>query len=170
MKGMVKASLESFKFSPSNTRGAIVGFGAQATIAINLNEGTNMRNLEKAVDDLTRIGGPRRMNKALRKISSDIFANPLYKFPNAKKIVVLLTTGKNSGDGSGELPSVALDLRSQGVEVIPIVIGQDRNQQEIDTITGKRANPVYVNDINSMPLALGSLEANIREAGGIFYP
>ena len=169
MKSMVKASLESFKFSPSGTRGAIVGFGAQSTIALNLKEGTDIRKLGRTVGDLTRIGGPRRMNKALRKIQSDIFANPLYKSPNTKKVVILLTTGKNSGDGTGELPSVALDLRSQGVEVIPVVIGQDKDQQEIDAITGKSANPVYVNNINNLPLALGSLEAHIREAGGIVY-
>ena len=166
MKSLVKASLKSFSFSSSDSRGAVVGFGAQSKVAINFGEGTSKVNIEKAVDHLARIGGPRRMNKALRAIQSDIFANPLLEISDAKKTVILFTTGKNSGDGTGELPSAASDLRSQGIEVIPVVIGKESDQQEIDAITGQSVAPVYVDNISNIPLALGSLEANIREVGG----
>lgn len=166
MKQMVKASLKSYRISPVDTRAAVVVFGGDSRIELSLNEGTNLSKVESAIDGLTRIGGPRRMNKALRKISSDVISNPLNRRENAKKIVILLTTGKNSGDGTGELPSVALDLRSKGVEVIALVIGKEKDPKEIDTITGRNGNAVYVDDITKLPLSIGILEAKAREGGG----
>ena len=167
MKNLVKASLKSYDISPSDTRASVVGFGAQATVALPLSEGTDTGSIETALDSLNKIGGPRRMNKALRLIRSNIFANPVNARPNAKKVVILLTTGKNSGDGTGELPSVASDLRSEGVEVIAVVIGKDKDPDEINAITGKSGNAVYVDDMSKLPLAFGTLEAKVREIGGI---
>ena len=165
MKKLVKATLESFKFSPSDSRGATVAFGSQPHLANNLYEGTDAGTIESTIDRLNRIGGIKEMSRVLRMIRTDIFANPLNKVSNSKRVVILLTTGKNISDSAGELERTALELRSQGVEVIPVVIGKESDQEKFDAITGKSSNPVYVNDARNLPLSLGPLEAKIREAG-----
>ena len=167
MKKLVKATLGSFKISPSDSRGAIVGFGSQPQLANNLYEGTDARTIESAVDRLTRIGGVKEMSRALRMIRIDIFGNPLNKASNSKRVVILLTTGMSISDSAGELERSALELRSQGVEVIPVVIGKEIDQKKLDAITGKSSHPVYINDAKNLPLSLGPLEVKIREAGSM---
>ena len=169
MKKLVKATLGSFKISPSESRGAIVGFGYQPQLANNLYEGTDARKIESTIDRLTRIGGTKEMNRVLRMIRTDIFGNPLNKASNSKRVVILLTTGKSISDSAGELERSALELRSQGVEVIPVVIGKEIDEKKLDAITGKSSNPVYVNDGKNLPLSLGPLEVKIREAGSMCY-
>ena len=167
MKKLVKATLRSFKISSSDSRGAIVGFGSQPQLANNLYEGTDARTIELTVDRLTRIGGIKGLNRVLRMIRTDIFANPLNKVSNSKRVVILLTTGNNISDSAGELEKTALELRSQGVEVIPVVIGRDSGHKKLDAITGKSTTPVYIDDARNLPLAFGPLEAKIREAGSM---
>ena len=166
MKKLVKATLGSFKFSPSDSRGAIVGFGSQPQLAVNLYEGTDASKIESTVDRLARIGGMKVLRRVLHMIRTDIIGNPLNKVSNGKRVVVLLTTG-NSSDSAGELEKDALELRSEGVEVIPVVIGKESDQKKLDTITGKSSNPVYIDETQNLPLSLGPLEAKIREAGGM---
>ena len=166
MKKLVKASLRSYNISVPETNVALMQFGSDAEIKLRLTQGTNLDTVEKSVNDLARVGGPRRMNKALRVIRRDIF-NGL-KRNNVQRVVVLFTTGKNSGDGTGELPRVARDLRSQGVEVIVIVVGKEIDPKEIESITGKKGNDIIVGDVNKLPKVIGILEAKVREAGGEF--
>ena len=164
MKNFVKASLKSYNISAPETSAALVQFGGDSEIKLRLNQGTNLGTVEQSVNDLARVGGPRRMNKALRVIRKDIFNN--LKRNDAQRVVVLFTTGKNSGDGTGELPSVARDLRSQGVEVILVVIGKESDPKEIDSITGKKGNAINVGDVNKLTEAIGIFEAKVRETGG----
>ena len=168
MKKLVKATLGSFKFSPTDSRGAIVGFGSQPQLANNLYEGTDARTIESTIDRLNRIGGVKEMSRALRMIRTDIFGNPLNKVSHSKRVVILLTTGKNISDSASELERAALELRSQGVEVIPVVIGKENDQKKLDAITGKSSNLVFVDDARRLPLTLGPLEAKIREAGSMY--
>ena len=167
MKEIVKATLGSFMFSPSDSRGAIVGFGSQPQLAVNLYQGTDASKIESTVDRLARIGGMKVLRRVLHMIRSDIIGNPLNKVSSGKRVVILLTTGRNSSDNAGELEKAALELRSEGVEVIPVVIGKESDQKMLGAITGKSSNPVYVYDARNVPLALGPLEAKIREAGGM---
>ena len=167
MKKLVKATLGGFKFSPSDSRGAIVGFGSQPQLATNLYEGTDAGTIESTIDRLNRIGGVKEMSRALRMIRTDIFANPLNKVSNAKRVVILLTTGKNISDSASELERAALELRSEGVEVIPVVSGRDSDHKKLDVTTGKSSNPIYVDDARNLPLAFGPLEAKAREAGSM---
>ena len=164
MKKLIKALLKSYNISAPQTNVALVQFGGDTEIKLSLNQGTNLGTVEKSVNELARVGGPRRMNKALRVIRRDIFDS--LKRNDAQRVVVLFTTGKNSGDGTGELPSGSRDLRSQGVEVIVVVIGKEIDLKEIESITGKKGNSISVGDVNKLPEAIGVLEAKVREIGG----
>ena len=164
MKKLVKASIKSYNISAPQTNVALVQFGGDAEIKLTLNQGTNLGTVEQSVNDLVRVGGPRRMNKALRVIRRDIFDS--LKRSDAQRVVVLFTTGKNSRDGTGELPSVARDLRSRGVEVIVVVIGKESDPKEIEGITGKKGNAISVDDVNKLPETIGILEAKVSDTGG----
>ena len=167
MKKLVKATFGSFKFSPSDSRGAIVSFGSQPQLAVNLYEGTDVSKIESTVDRLSRIGGMKVLRRVLHMIRTDIFANPLNKLSSGKRVVILLTTGKNISETVDELEKAALELRSEGVEAIPIVIGKESDRKKLDAITGKSTTPVYVDEAPNLPLSLGPLEAKIRESGSM---
>ena len=167
MKKLVKAALGSFMFSSSDSRGAIIGFGSQPLLAVNLYEGTDASKIESTVDRLARIGGMKVLMRVIRMIRSDIIGNPLNKVSSGKRVVILLTTGRNSSENAGELEKAALELRSEGVEVIPVVIGKESDQKMLDAITGKSTTPLYVDDARNLPLSLGTLESKIREAGSM---
>ena len=167
MKNFLKSSLRSFNITESGAHIAVAQYGSRAEIKVNLNDGTNLARLDYIVGQLSRIGGPRRMNKALRLVNSDIYGKQDQSRVDAKRLLVLLTTGKNSGDGSGELPRVARELRDQGVEIVVVVIGKESDPSEILAITGKGGNTVKVSDAGNLDAAVGALEGTIKDAGGI---
>ena len=170
MKDFVQTSLKSFAISPLETHVGIVQYGDRAEIMIKPNDGISLSKLDDVTRKLSRIGGARRMNKALRLVNSEIYGKPGETRPNAKKVVILLTTGKNSGDGSGELPRVARQLRDEGVEIVVVVVGKDADPSEIDAITGKKGSSIAVEDPNSLKEAVGQLEEKLNDVGGKITP
>ena len=170
MKDFVQTSLKSFTVSPLETHVGIVQYGDRAEIMIKPNDGISLSKLDDVTRKLSRIGGARRMNKALRLVNSEIYGKPGETRPNAKKVVILLTTGKNSGDGSGELPRVARQLRDEGVEIVVVVVGKDADPSEIDAITGKKGGSIAVEDPNNLKEAVGQLEEKLNDVEGKITP
>ena len=170
MKDFVQKSLKSFVISPLETHVGIVQYGDRAEIMIKPNDGISLSKLDDVTRKLSRIGGSRRMNKALRLVNSEIYGKPGETRPNAKKVVILLTTGKNSGDGSGELPRVARQLRDEGVEIVVVVVGKDADPSEIDAITGKKGGSITVEDPNNLKEAVGQLEEKLNDVKGKITP
>lgn len=166
MKDFVQTSLKSFVISQLETHVGIIQYGDKADIMIKPKDGITFSKLDDVTRKLSRIGGARRMNKALRLVNSEIYGQPGETRPNAKKVLILLTTGKNSGDGSGELPRVARQLRDQGVQIVVVAIGKDVDSSEVDTITGKKGGSVAVEDPNNLQEAVGQLEEKLNDVEG----
>ena len=166
MKSFVMTSLNSFNISQDGVHVGLVQYGGSAEIRQRLKDGASPQGTRRNLALLTLVGGPRRMNRALRLVKRELFTKPGERRPFSKRVLILLTTGKNSGDGSGDLPRVALDLRQQGVEVIAVVIGKESDPAEIDTITGKKANSINVKDVDKLPFAIGQLEDKIKSPKG----
>ena len=166
MRDFIQLSLQSYVISEPETHVGIIQYGDRAEIMIKPKDGISVAALVSTIQKLSRIGGARRMNKALRLVNSEIYSNPRESRSDAKRILVLLTTGKNSGDGSGELPRVARELRSEGVEIIPVVIGKDVDPTEIDAMSGEKGSSVSVEDANKLNEVIGQLEEKVNDAEG----
>ena len=166
MKSFVMTSLNSFNISQDGAHVGLVQYGGSTEIRQRLKDGTSRQGTRRNVELLTLVGGPRRMNRALRLVTRELFAKPGERRPFSKRVLILLTTGKNSGEGSGDLPRVALDLRQQGVEVIAVVIGKESDPAEIDAIIAKKANSVNVKDVDKLPFTIGQLEDKIKSPKG----
>lgn len=166
MKELVKASLASYNISESEARIGLVGFGDKAEISKKPADGASGSELEQSVIELKRIGGARRMNKAMRKMQAEIFNDAMNSKRKAKQVLVLFTTGKNSGDGSGSLPSTARSLRQQGVDIIVVSIGKEKDLNELQAIAGKLKNVIDIPSFEMLPNAIGVLEGKVQETTG----
>ena len=163
MREFVLASLNSLVVSPSMANVGIVQYGEKAEILITPREGTSLPKLNDVTQTLFRVGGARRMNKALKLVDSQIFGKVGETRPGSKKVLILLTTGKNSEDGSDELPVIARKLRDEGVDIIAMVVGKNADPSEVEAITGRRGGSVSVESPNKLKDAVGKLEDMIKD-------
>ena len=166
MNDFVRSSLKSFNVSATETRVGIVQYGERTEIKVKPKDGTSVLKLEDVASKLIRIGGVRRTDKALKLVNTDIFGKPGEVRPEAEKVLILLTTGKSSDDGSGNLAKVARELRDQDVEIIVVRVGKDADPNETDAITGKKDGAIAVKDPNKLKEAVGQLEGKLGEARG----
>ena len=167
MREFVLTSLKSFVISRSAANVGIVQYGEKAEILITPRQGTSLPKLNDVAQKLSRVGGVRRMDKALKLVNSEIIGKASETRPGSKKVLILLTTGKNSGDGSGELPRVVRMLRDEGVDIIAVVVGKNADPSEVEAIIGRRGSLVSVESPNNLKDAVGQLEDKIKDLKGM---
>ena len=159
MKKFIKGALTVYTISNEKTHIGIAGFGGDKTnIVMPLSDGISVSLIENAVGSLERTGGPRRMNKAIRYIGSEMFTSKGGSRPDAEKVLVLLTAGKNSNDGKDDLPKAARQLKDKGIEVFVIAIGKDFGDEEIKAIASNPDNVAKVESAAELPQVLDQLE------------
>lgn len=167
MHDFLRSSVRSFNLSASESHAGILQYGDRAEILLKPKDGTSLMKFEDTANKLSRIGGARRMNRALKIVNKEVYGTPGEIRSGAKRIIILLTTGKNSGDDSGELPRVARELRDEGVEIMVVVIGKESDPKEIDTITGKKGGSIFVKDPRKLKEVVGQLEQMVNDLGGM---
>ena len=168
IKKLVNASLNWYNVSDKEVNVGISSFGKNTDINLKLREGTRRIVAQNTLDGLFifRPKGPRSIHKAFDEMRTKIFEKPGESRLDAKKILVLVTTGINSADGASRLPDAANALRRKGVDIIVLSLGKTRNQNELKAIAGKKSNIVKVDDVEELPKSFGILEKRVAEAGG----
>lgn len=169
IKKLVNASLDWYNISDTGVNVGFSSFGKYTDINLRLREGTRRIAAQKTLDGLFRPEGPRSIDKALDEIRTKVFEKPGESRLNAKKVLVLVTTGINNADGASRLPDAANALRKRGVDIVVLSLGKTRNTNELKAIAGKTSNIVKVDAVEELPKSFGILEKKVAEAGGLFW-
>ena len=111
-KEFVKYLARYLNVSPSNSRAALITYGNRAAEVVGFDINRPFSNFESAVDRAPFVGGDRRIDRSLDK-TSQIMVDAR---PTVKKIVVLLTSGKQASAFGSKTPSeAAMPLLKGGV-------------------------------------------------------
>ena len=166
IKKLVNASLNWYNISDTEVNVGISSFGENTDINLKLREGTRRVVAQNTLDGLFRPKGLRGIDKALNEIRTKIFEEPGESRLDAKKVLVLVTTGIYSADGASRLPDAAIALREKGIDIVVLSLGKTRSENELKAIAGNKSNVVKVDDVEELPEAFGILEKKVAEAGG----
>ena len=111
-KEFVKYLARYLNVSPGNSRAALVTYGNRAAEVVGFDLNRPLSNFQAAVDRAPFAGGDRRIDQALDK-TSQIMADAR---PTARKIVLLLTSGKQASASGSKTPGeAAIPLLKGGV-------------------------------------------------------
>ena len=137
-KEFIKYLSAALNLAPKGSRVGIVTYASYSRL-IRLGILQTPESLGNVLDGLTRISGLRRMDRALEKASVAFDNNR----PLAKKIVVLITAGRQSRGGK-PLAQAVRPLRTIGAETFVVAIGSDINEPELTPIVKRKQDITVV--------------------------
>lgn len=138
-KEFTKYLSAALNLAPKGSRVGIITYASYSRLAIRLGILQTPESLGNSLDGLTRISGLRRMDRAL-EYASVAFDN---NRPEVKKIVVLLTAGRQSRGGK-PLSQAVRPLRTVGAETFIVAIGSQINEPELTSIVKRNQDIILV--------------------------
>ena len=127
-KYFVKQLARSLNIAPGKSRAALLTYSTNPQSSFNLEKYDTIARFEKGVDSVPYIGGTRRIDKALHAAANVL----LEARPTALKIVVLLTTGKQTEDSDTKtLEEAVRPLQALGAMLYAVPIGKEPDVQEL---------------------------------------
>lgn len=127
-KEFVKRLARYLNVSPGNSRAALITYGNRAAQVVGFDLNRPFSNFEAAVDRAPYVGGDRRIDRSLDK-TSQIMADAR---PTVTKIVVLLTSGKQTSALGSKTPGgAAIPLLKDGVYSYVVAISQKPDISEL---------------------------------------
>lgn len=113
--------VELFNISPRYVRAGIIPYGNTAELSIPLGSHTTNEAINRSIDLLPYMGGNKRIDRAL-KLANQTFSKAR---PMVPKILLILTHGGQLTEPGTDLRLAVQALRSQGVSIFVIAIGED---------------------------------------------
>ena len=156
MKRFVKASLSFYPVIGTETFIGLAVYGATVRVALQPRDASDRKTITGALRQIYPIGGSRNITNALSKMPDVFGLDP--SRADAAKLVVLFTTGKNDDPSTTRLQEVSDKLRSQGIQVFVIAIGNEFSDQHLQLISMIIQGQIRVPGISSLPDIIGSLE------------
>ena len=125
IKHFARLIARSFTISQSYGRVGVIVFGSSPRMEFGLNRYFNVLHLDRTIERLRFIGGPRRSGKAL-----ELALNGLFRGSRKKKVMIFVTKGP--AVDSVRLPS--LRIHQSGIETFAIGIGSRTSNSELRAI------------------------------------
>eukprot|EP00794_Sanderia_malayensis_P014924 gene14924-16466_t len=164
MKDFVKGSFKAYNISADGTRIGLMVYGKEAGLALSLKDGTLKRVADQAVDGSGRVGGTRRMTNALEFAHKQLFS--LASRPEAGRLLVLMTNGKNDQADKDQLNKAVDALRQSKVSVLVIAIGRDVDRDELKAIADGEKNVIDIRNDDKIADAIGPVMDRSGKAVG----
>ena len=143
-KEFTKDLSAALNLAPKGSRVGIVTYASYSRL-IRLGILQTPESLGNSLDGLTRISGMRRMDRALERASVAFDNNR----PEVKKIVVLLTAGRQSRGGK-PLAQAVQPLRTIGAGTFVVAIGSQINEPELAPIVKRKQDIILVPRFNQL--------------------
>lgn len=160
-KGFVKSLAKTLNLAPGKTRGSVVIYSSVASLLIRFNEHSNSTAFDKAVDDLPYLGSLRRMDLGLQEGAVAMKDAR----PGAPKVVVLLTSGRQSLSRDKLAQSVK-PLMDLGANVFVVAIGSQPDEQELRPVVKKPEDVLKVSTFDDLTSQLRPIARHIVNKTG----
>ena len=137
-----------FNVAPGKSRASLITYGNSNIRATGFDDYRNIQEFDNRVDQAPRIGGRRRIDRALETAVSELRQSD----PTARKIVVLLTSGRETQESDTKTMIEASEpLRRLGVQSYVMAIGRDPNGQELRPVVGQPEDIFFIEDFDRLP-------------------
>lgn len=161
-KSFVKLMAKRLNISPQKSRAALVAYGSNSKLEIDLDNDNDILAFERMVDGMAYLGGLPRIDKALEN-AVNVLNDSRTSRP---KIVVLLTSGQQSSDA----PSLAVSagkLHALGAMVYVVSVTVDIDPKYFEVLL---ENSTHLSNVPSFDDLGETLPKVIRKIEkGIFY-
>lgn len=135
MKNFVKAVGYKFVISDTGSHMSASVFGEDATVVFSLDKATSQDDFIQVASDLPYLGDEEsNLDNALRTIQNEVFTLGGFSRQKVPKVLVVLTAS-DCATCVEDLSDAAKELKSDGVQIITIPIGDRPKQSEIDAIS-----------------------------------
>ena len=137
VKDTIKSVID--RYGKSDIRYSFIIFGNEPSERVRFTESERytIEILKDRVDRLARISGA-ALDKALDK-AKKMFEDTARQ--DAKKVLVVIMDQKQSGDRD-KAKGKAGELKNAGVKVVPVVLGEEASEEELEEITRNKNNLV----------------------------
>ncbi len=164
MKNFIDASLQSYQISKSRDHVGIISYGNNARTSLPLSSGTDKGNIRRAIPAITRVDGKRRISTAIEHARVAAFGQSTRK--DVSKILALFVAGKNDVIDAASLPVYAALLRSEGIQLMIIEVGEHAQKRRLTKILDSADNYIQATSAALLPEVYGNLEQRIAKTSG----
>ena len=146
-KDFVKALASSFDPSSTEHQLGLISYSTNAQMEVSFKNKTNRKQFEEAVDRVLHIKGRTRLDKALKLASAQLFTASGGTRPDKRKIMIILTDGRQSQDpDTVALQDAILPLKELGVKIYAVAIGSEVDLDELHQMTDSKEEVFPVSD------------------------
>jgi len=141
----VRKIAKTLQMSPSGSHASVVIFSDTARVQIKLDDHEDIREFNKALQDVPYLGKKTRIDKALSVATVGVFNKRAGMRAGVRRVVVLLTDGHQSRTfDSIPLRYAVEPLRRKRVNVFAVGIGSDVRYDELRSVTNSDQNVLLV--------------------------
>lgn len=163
----VRNIAKTLQMSPDESHASLVVFSNNARVQIKLDDHDDIRDFNKAVQDVPYMGKKTRIDKALRVASVGVFNSRAGMRPGLRRVAVLLTEGHQTKTfDSIPLKYAVEPLRRKRVDVFAVGIGSNVRYDELRSVTNSDQNVLLVKSFQG--LAGIAEELSKKMCGGMF--
>ena len=165
-KEFVKSFISRLNIYPadsSTSRVGIMVYSEQASMVLDFQTKPNKSGLEAVVDNISRLQGSRRIDKAL-KAATDAFEDI---DTNDPKFVILFAAGQQTNDARAEGFSAAMrPLHRTGAKTHILAIGDEVDPAYFQQEDEERANVVPIASFSDLPQSANQLAEGLLQDYG----
>ena len=137
MKELVKNILEQYDVE-NNTRVAIVNYGKTPEYVVKVDEKNTHKTLFEKLNEVPQKGEEPRLDKALELVVNEIFNGAKDEHKHIPKVVYIVKEVEPvGGPGHENIPKIIEEFDEHHVQVVPIVIGENPNEDLLENIASK---------------------------------
>lgn len=150
-KDFVKALASSFDPTSTEHQLSLISYSTNAQLEVSFKNKTDRKEFEEAVDRVTHTKGRTRLDKALKLASAHLFTASGGTRPDKRKIMIILTDGRQSQDpDTVALQDAVLPLKQLGVKIYAVAIGSEVDLNELHQMTDSKEEVFPVSDFDDL--------------------
>ena len=150
-KDFIKVLASSFDPILAEHNLGLISYSSDAQMEVSFQDKADRKEFEKAVDLIPHTKGRTRLDKALKVASSRLFTASGGTRSEKRKIMVVLTDGRQSQDpDTVPLQEAVLPLRQLGVRIYTVAIGDEVDLKELYQVTERNEDVFPVSDFDDL--------------------
>lgn len=150
-KDFIKVLASSFDPILAEHQLGLISYSNNAQMEVSFQDKADRKEFEQAVDLIPHTKGRTRLDKALKLASSRLFTASEGSLSGKRKIMIILTDGRQSQDpDTVPLQGAVLPLRQLGVRIYTVAIGDEVDLKELYQVTERNEDVFPVSDFDDL--------------------
>ena len=142
-KVLLRNLAATFVVGHNAARIGVVSFSYFSKLNIKLKDYSSIESFSKAVNNVSLMGYTTRLDRALRFTREELFSIVNGARTGVPRLMIVIIGSSQTRDGVAEDPKkIAEELKSEGISIVVIAIGDEVEQSEIEYIFG--ASKLYL--------------------------